>query len=130
MSDSKKTIVKMRLAGQEFEAELNDTSTAQAIVASLPIEALAQRWGDEFYFGTPVEHELEEGAREVLAVGEIGYWPPGKAFCVFFGPTPISVGSEPRSASAVSIIGRLRGDFSALNEIEDGSRVKLTLPED
>ena len=129
MSDPEKTLVKIKLGGHEFQAELNGTPTALAIVNSLPIEALAQRWGDEFYFGTPVEHELEEGAREVMAVGELGYWPPGKAFCIFFGPTPISVGSEPRSASAVSIIGRLKGDFSALHEIKDGSRVKVTREE-
>ena len=74
-------------------AELNDTDTAQAIIAALPIAASANTWGDEIYFGIPVEADLEDG-REVVDMSDLGYWPPGRAFCIFFGRTPASRGDE------------------------------------
>ena len=76
-------------AGQtQVEAELNDNPTAASIADALPIKAKAQRWGGEIYFSIPVTADLEPDSREVLQAGELGYWPTGKAFCIFFGPTP------------------------------------------
>jgi len=73
------------------EAQLNETQTAQAVWDALPIERAANTWGDEIYFSTPLTLELEAG-QEVVEAGDLGYWPPGKALCVFFGPTPASQG--------------------------------------
>lgn len=111
--------------GAQFQAELNDTATAQAILDALPIEARANRWGDEIYFSIPVQAELESGAREVLEAGELGYWPPGRAFCIFFGPTPASQAGEIRAASPVSIIGRIEADPADLRAVADGAMVVL-----
>ncbi|NIO30486.1 MAG: hypothetical protein GTN75_01650, partial [Gemmatimonadetes bacterium] len=80
-----------------FRAELNDTATAMAIREALPIEARANRWGGEIYFPIPVQADLESGAREVVTPGELGYWPAGNAFCIFFGRTPASEGDEIRA---------------------------------
>ena len=111
-------------AGRDsFEAELNDSVTGRAIYGALPIRAKAQRWGGEIYFNIPVSCELEEDSREVLEEGELGYWPPGKAFCIFFGPTPASGGDEIRAASAVNIVGRMKGDLSGLWDVPDGAEV-------
>ncbi len=106
-----------------FEAELNDSMTGKAIYGALPIRAKAQRWGGEIYFNIPVSCELEEDSREVLEEGELGYWPPGQAFCIFFGPTPASGGDEIRAASAVNIVGRMKGDLSGLWDVPDGAEV-------
>ena len=106
-----------------FEAELNDSLTGKAIYGALPIRAKAQRWGGEIYFSIPVSCELEEDSREVLEEGELGYWPPGRAFCIFFGPTPASGGDEIRAASAVNIVGRMKGDLSGLWDVPDGAEV-------
>ncbi len=106
-----------------FEAELNDSVTGKAIYSALPIRAKAQRWGGEIYFSIPVSCELEEDSREVLDEGELGYWPPGTAFCIFFGPTPASGGDEIRAASAVNIVGRMKGDLSGLWDVPDGGEV-------
>ena len=105
------------------EAELNDSVTGKAIYGALPIRAKGQRWGGEIYFSIPVSCELEEDSREVLEEGELGYWPPGKAFCIFFGPTPASGGDEIRAASAVNIVGRMKGDLSGLWDVPDGADV-------
>ena len=108
-----------------FQAQLNDTATASAILEALPIEARASRWGGEIYFSIPVEAGLETGAREVVQAGEIGFWPPGQAFCLFFGRTPASEGDEIRAASAVNIIGRIEGKLDDLWNVPDGARVSL-----
>ncbi|MCU0916464.1 MAG: cyclophilin-like fold protein [Planctomycetes bacterium] len=107
------------------EAELNDTVTARAILAALPLDARANRWGGEIYFSIPVEEGLDGGAREVLQPGEIGFWPPGSAFCIFFGRTPASEGDEIRAASAVNIVGRIDGDLAGLWNVPDGAKVSL-----
>jgi len=107
----------------QFRAELNDTATALAIMEALPIEAWANRWGGEIYFSIPVEAGLESGAREVVEAGALGYWPPGSAFCIFFGRTPASEGDEIRAASPVNIVGRIEGKLDKLWSVPDGAEV-------
>jgi uncharacterized protein len=112
-------------AGQiSAAAELNDSRTAEAIWAALPIEAKAQTWGDEIYFGIPVRAEADR-AKEVVALGDLGYWPPGDAFCIFFGPTPASRGDEIRPASPVNVVGRVNGDATVFKKVRAGTRVTL-----
>ncbi len=113
----------LKVGSNVFEAELNDSVTGKAIYGALPIRAKGQRWGGEIYFDIPVSCELEEDSREVLEEGELGYWPPGKAFCIFFGPTPASGGDEIRAASAVNIVGRMKGNLSGLWDVPDGAEV-------
>jgi hypothetical protein len=114
----------------QVEAELNDSPTAKIIISKLPIEALAQRWGGEIYFSIPVTAGLESGSREVLEAGELGFWPTGNAFCVFFGPTPASQGDEIRAASAVNIIGKMESDWAKLWNVSSGSSIVIKVAED
>ncbi len=106
-------------------AELNDSPTARAVVSALPIKARAQTWGDEVYFRIPLKQPLEKNAREIVDVGDLGYWPAGSAFCIFFGPTPISRGAEIRPASAVNVLGKVTGDATELRSVRDGDPVLL-----
>jgi uncharacterized protein len=105
-------------------ATLTDSPTARAIWAALPIEAAAQTWGDEIYFTIPVSLP-EDDARDVVGLGDLGYWPPGRAFCIFFGPTPASRGSEIRPASPVNVVGRVVGDPTVFKTVRAGVRVRL-----
>ena len=105
-------------------ATLNDSSTATAIWNALPIEAGGNTWGDEIYFSIPV-HVAEDNARAVVELGAIAYWPPGNAFCIFFGPTPASLGSECRAASPVNVVGAIDGDARAFKQVRSGARVTL-----
>jgi hypothetical protein len=105
-------------------AELNDSQTARKIAEALPITARASTWGDEIYFSIPVECAPEE-PKEVVELGDLGYWPPGTAFCIFFGPTPASQGNEIRPASAVNIIGRVRDDAKAFKAVRAGAPVRI-----
>lgn len=108
----------------QLDAVLNDTQTARAIGDVLPITAAANTWGDEIYFGIPVNADLEQG-QEVVDLGDLGYWPPGRAFCIFFGPTQASRGDEIRPASAVTVIGRVSGDAALFKEVEAGTTVTI-----
>jgi len=109
----------------QVEAELNDSPTAKSIISILPIEAFARRWGGEIYFSIPVTAELEPDSREVLETGELGFWPTGNAFCIFFGPTPASYGDEIRAASAVNIIGKMKSDWAKLWEVPSGGSIVI-----
>jgi hypothetical protein len=106
-------------------AELFDGPTAGAIWEALPLEAAANTWGDEIYFAIPVTADEEPDARADVAVGDLGYWPPGHAFCLFFGRTPASTGAAPRAASPVNIIGRVLGDATVFRRVPSGARVRL-----
>lgn len=104
---------------------LNDTSTANAVWEALPVTGKANTWGEEIYFAIPVKEELEPAARETVEKGDLGYWPPGRAFCIFFGPTPASTGTEIRPASAVNIIGHIEGDPAIFKMVKDGARMQI-----
>jgi hypothetical protein len=113
-------------AGQiSATAILHHTPTADAIWSALPIEARANTWGDEIYFSIPVKAALEKDAQEVVQLGDLGYWPPGTAFCIFFGPTPTSHGDEIRPASAVNIVGKVQGDPKAFKQVASGAKIVI-----
>jgi len=109
-----------------MEAELNDSATAQLIWEALPITGRANTWGDEIYFDIPVRAEQAPDARADVEVGELGYWPVGSAFCIFFGPTPVSSGDQPRAASPVNVVGRVLGDAIAFRNVGAGATVTLS----
>ena len=108
-----------------LQAELNDSPTAAAILAALPIEASGNCWGEEIYFSIPVHEKGAPDARADMEVGELAYWPPGNAFCIFFGPTPASDGDQPRAASPVNPIGRVVDDVEPLKTVPDGATVLI-----
>jgi hypothetical protein len=108
-----------------LEAELIDNATSRAIWKALPIKSSINTWGHEIYFSIPVSIGPENG-REVVDTGDIAYWPPGKAFCIFFGPTPASRGSEIRAASAVNVFGKIIGDPKVLSNARDGDEVSVS----
>ncbi len=107
------------------EAELNESKTSQLIWEALPIEAKVNLWGEEIYFAIPVKTELESGSRDIVSAGELGYWPTGNAFCIFFGPTPASRGDEIRAASPVNIIGKVLTDPKVFLKVKEGVKIRL-----
>ena len=111
-----------------LDAELNDTPTARAIYDALPLEASGNRWGEEIYFEIPVDEQLAPDATEEMKVGELGYWPPGKAFCIFFGRTPASSADEPIAASPVNRIGMVSDDATRLTDVPHGATVRIEKP--
>jgi hypothetical protein len=105
-------------------AALNDSAPARVIWDALPIEAKAETWGDEIYFGIGLTCP-PESPEATVEVGDLGYWPPGQAFCIFFGPTPASHGDEIRPASPVDVVGRVAGDATVFKRVRAGTRIRL-----
>jgi len=112
-----------------MDADLIDTETARAVVSRLPITGRVNRWGEEIYFSIPVEMGREADARDVVEMGELGYWPDGNAFCIFFGKTPASRGEEIRAASPVNVFGRVSGDATRFGSVADGEEIVVTVKE-
>ena len=116
--------IRITVGGVEVTAELSDTPTADLVWDALPITASGSTWGDEIYFRTPVRAD-EQDAVPTVDMGAVAYWPPGQAICLFYGPTPMSVGDEIRPASPVNVFGRIVGDAAILKSVASGSEVTV-----
>jgi hypothetical protein len=116
--------IRMRAGAVEAEAELNDTRTAQAIWEALPITGHVNLWGDEIYSSIQLSLELETG-QEVVSIGDLGYWPNGNAFCIFYGPTPVSQRGEIRAASQVTVFGKVIGDPTIFKKVSTGTEITI-----
>lgn len=117
--------IRIRSGQVEMQAELGESPTGRALYDALPFSAPANTWGDEIYFAVPVTQKLDADAAELVNAGDLGYWPSGRAFCIFFGPTPISRGNEIRPAGAVNVIGTVVGDARVFKAVKDGDLIEL-----
>jgi hypothetical protein len=106
------------------EAVLDQSNTAQAVWDALPLSVPGDTWGDEIYFGIPVKAKAENPC-ETVELGDLAYWPPGSAFCIFFGPTPASRGAEIRPASPVNVFGRVTGDPTIFKKVRAGTPIRI-----
>jgi uncharacterized protein len=117
--------IRITVGKLSMEAELNNSLTAQKVAAALPLRCSFNTWGDEIYFSVPVSALLDESARETVEIGDLGYWPTGEAFCIFFGPTPMSTGDKIIPASAVNVIGKVLGDATGFKSVMNAREVVL-----
>ena len=115
--------ISIKIDGNTYVAQLYDSPTAKIIYENLPISGHTTIWGEEIYFSIPVEIESEPDAREEVEVGELGFWPVGNAFCIFFGKTPVSTNDKPRAYSPVNVFGRITSDLSLLKTVPAGNEV-------
>ena len=121
MSDRR---IRITAGSVSAEAILNDSTTATAVWNALPLSVPGQTWGDEIYFSIPVKAKAET-PQETVEMGDLGYWPPGSAFCIFFGPTPASHGQEIRPASPVDVFGRIVGQATVFTKVRAGTAIKV-----
>lgn len=117
--------VRIVIGQVSVDARLLDTACAKALYEILPIESTVNEWGDEFYFRIPKTLSPDETLTDDVDVGDIGYWPPGNAVAIFFGPTPISDGEKPRPASKVNLIGKVIGDARILKMAKGSKKVTV-----
>ncbi len=115
--------IKISAGNVVVSARLDDTDAANRLWEALPVQASANTWGDEIYFSIGIDAELDDTAQETVEPGALGYWPPGDALCLFFGPTPLSVGDEIRPASAVNVLGMIEGDSTVLKAVSGGTLI-------
>jgi len=115
--------IRISVGSVSLEAKLYDTPTALKVGEVLPLDLPFNTWGDEIYFEIPVDMGLDEKAQEEVSVGDLGYWPAGRAFCIFFGPTPKSTAGKIIPASAVNMIGRVKDDVAQLKGVMNADRI-------
>lgn len=117
--------IKITTDNVEVTVALNDSPTSELVWTSLPLDASGSTWGDEIYFRTPVQYKGND-SQEVVNKGDVAYWPPGQAICLFWGPTPASRNpDEIRPASPVNLIGKIQGDPTVLGKVRAGSNVRV-----
>jgi hypothetical protein len=119
------TGISIHINGITLKGELGDTPCAKTIADVIPIETIPNEWGDEFYFTIPVNMPPDETATTKVKAGDIGYWPPGKALAIFFGPTPLSSGLDPVPASEVNLVGRITDDPAILKTAKGSVRIRI-----
>jgi hypothetical protein len=117
--------IKITIGNLVMRGELNNTLTARKIADVLPLERTFNTWGEEIYFEIPVDAELDESAREDVNLGDLGFWPTGQAFCIFFGQTPISSSGKILPASAVNVIGRIVGDATKFKDVMNETGIRI-----
>ncbi len=108
-------------------ATLDDTPTARALVAALPVNARAQTWGEEVYFEIPVKAALERGAKQVVPPGTVCFWTEGAALALPWGRTPISEGKESKLVSSCNVLGRIDGDSRQFASVRSGDTISVTV---
>lgn len=119
------TKIKITFGNKKFIGELDDSPTAKLVFDALPLHGNANVWGEEIYFPVPFTAEPEMDAVEEVEVGTLAYWPPGKAFCIFFGPTPVSTSAKPRAYSPVNIFGKIHGNLGDLREVSPDEKIMV-----
>lgn len=110
----------------QTSATLDDTPSARALMAALPLESSASTWGDEVYFDVGIQPKLEPDARQVVDPGTVCLWVEGSSLALPFGPTPVSEAQECRLVTAVNVLGRLDDDARILASIIANDGVSVT----
>ncbi len=119
------TKIRIEIGKVSLEAELSDAPAAEEVARRLPLEARMSRWGSEYYGDVGIAIAEDASARELMAVGEIAYWPPGSALCIFFGPTPASTDQRPRAASPVLPVGKVTSGVESLSSLGRSVRARF-----
>ncbi len=117
--------ISISIGSLHFEADVYDTDTGRKVIKNLPFKGTINLWGGEVYFSIPINTELEKDARDILEEGELGFWPTGNAFCIFFGPTPVSEGQKPQSYSPVNVFGKIIGKTDDLFKTNPDDTIKV-----
>ena len=92
--------------------------TVEALVGCMPFISHTFIWKEEIYFDAPCTVGPEK-SKAIVQPGDIAYWPPGKAFCIFYG------NSQPYSA--VNVVGKITSDLEPLRKIKQGEWVTVKL---
>jgi uncharacterized protein len=117
--------IRITIGAVQVEAELKGTKTAQEVYAALPVDAPVNTWGEEFYFKLDGVKDYRETATTQVKIGDVAFWGAGQVVAIFFGRTPMSLGSDPVPADRVNVIGRITGDPTVLRRAMEAPRIRL-----
>ena len=116
----------VKLDDIEIKVKIDDSITADKLWDSLPLESVGTLWGEEVFFRTDISASLDNNSKLVVELGDVGYWPPNKAMCIFYGKTPASTDHEIRPASAVNVFGKVVDDIEKLKKVKEDCDILVT----
>lgn len=90
--------------------------TVETLARKLPLEGFAAKWEFGVYFQIDVTRGAEKEVRHVKP-GDIGYWPPSQAICLFF--------AEATPPAQMVKIGNIIDDPGVLPKAKSGSRIRI-----
>lgn len=119
--------VTIRTIVGDFPAELDDSDLSNTIWLDGPFTIEINMLGGMIYGELPLDAlKPKEDRTKQLKTGDIAYWPGPGAFCIFYGPTPLSgEDGEPVAPYPVIKIGHMIGDCSMLEDA--GDRMKISI---
>ena len=86
----------------------------EAFFRALPMEVRANLWGEEIYFNLTLQMQ-NENPSPTASAGDVCYWSPGPALCIFFGKT--------QPYSPVNHIGKISEGLEIFRRAEEGDRI-------
>jgi hypothetical protein len=117
--------IRIKVGGVQLDAELKTSRTAEEIYKALPVEDQLNMWGEEFHFKIPGVKDYRETATTQVKVGDVAFWGAGQVLTIFFGRTPMSMGSDPVPADRVNIVGRIIGDATLLRQAMAAAKIRV-----
>ena len=112
-------LIKIEIEEKGFavaELDKRNPKIANKLYQMLPIETTANLWGEEIYFEIPLKLK-DENTSPGSVKGDISYWSPGNAFCIFFGQT--------QPYSAVNHLGKVLENLEIFLIVKAGDRIIL-----
>ena len=104
----------------EYEGELirfYAPITVQQLLKLLPIDGAVAKWDYAVYFQIDLRRGAEREVKRVKA-GDILYWPPSQYLVIAY--------KDAIPPAQMVKVGRLKGDFSRLEDLRPGARVRMT----
>ena len=117
--------IRIRSGELSFSATLTDNRAARALWKRLPVEAKASTWGHEIYFPVPVELAASKEDKDVVGMGDIAYCLPAARSVSSSARPPPAAARRSGAASPVTVLGKVEGDPTLFNAVEDGQLVRL-----
>jgi len=99
-----------------LELDARNPKISQELYQMLPIESMANLWCEEVYFEIPLK-ATDENTSPSAIKGDVSYWSPGCALCIFFGET--------QPYSPVNHLGRITQGMELFRNVNAGDKIVL-----
>lgn len=124
-SDEAPASIELTIAGISVHVAIEQTPSAERILAALPLYSVAETWGDSVHFEIPIAGGRDRTARLNAEVGGLYYWAEDERLILVYGPTPISGRGEIRLPRPCNLIGRTSDDLASLRKVHPGQKVTM-----
>lgn len=113
--------------GEEAEiiVELDEGPVARELWERLPLETSATLRGEEVYFPVLLPTATEAPEPKAVEVGDVAYWPPEHALCLFCGDTD----ARTDKGDPLSPVGRIVGGMENCGLVRQNETLRIEASE-